>query len=562
LLLVGLATAARGASLSHLTFEPNEFGWSDSVRFFQGAKGGVTVTNRMAADGEYSLELADEPGDADFPELLARFPEQRSGVLDIRFALLPTDGEVWNVALAGPELFTLRKDGMSVWLRASDGVLNQTTDGIPKRLAEVIPYRWMFFALRVDLTRGRYDLEIRREGEAAPIARADGLWNAVATPGVAVDRLSFISEPGDRSRARFYVDDVDIELARAAPPTALVAQARTQVRSTPSPRPSVPAFARADSAGVSGPAGAAIAAARPSTDRGCAPAFSPADVGLTAAEIARLRAAGVFGTLESRLLDVAGAELPPGLLVGDPAGRAFAGWVHGCAALARGNPEVAARRFSAALALRPDAWLAQLGLALAEARLGHTDAADAVLLTAGAGERFRDARYAATVSEVARLARDLPAAGSVLTPAASFLARTPPAGLADFLRIGLDRRPLEGLKLRDASAFGRLVDEVLLSEQIYCVLHDGDAAGALRFADGMRIRLRAAGVAEARWSERAGDAALALGDGAGAEERLRAALASGGDRATLWSKLALAAELRRDTPSAAAARRSALATPR
>ncbi|HZI63355.1 MAG TPA: hypothetical protein VFE44_01175, partial [Thermoanaerobaculia bacterium] len=284
--------------------------------------------------------------------------------------------------------------------------------------------------------------------------------------------------------------------------------------------------------------------------------------GMSPAEMAAIRRAGVFQTLEHRLLGLPGGELPAELVAGDAALRSFAAWVDGCIALGRGDLASARRGFTAALEGRPSAWLAQLSLVLVEARAGEWERVNALLLAAGAGERFRDARYSVTLAEAARLARDFRAAHAALPTPAAFLAREPSPGLADLLRIEPGRLALEGLRLRDPAGFRRLMDEVLTAEQLYFVLRDQDLAAALRFAGGMESRLARAGLPAARWIERSGDVQLALGNARRAEARYRAALAAGADPAALWSKVAAAAERRGDPAAAADARARALTASR
>ncbi len=554
LALLAFAAASADASLVRLTFDPGEFSWSDSLTVFQGAKGGVRVTNLVAASAPHSLELQDVPADGDFPELLAGFRELRSGVLIVSFALLPTArSEEWNVALAGRGHFGLRPDGFAVWLQARDGVLRHVSDAIPKRLADLEPQRWHYFEIRLDVGRGRYALEVRREGEREPLVRVAEAWNATATPGSAVDRLSFVGDPGaDRSAVRFFLDDVEVRLE---------GERAVTTRPGPAPPPGSPA---AGGAAAPAPAPAphggssGTLTAAPSAPPVCPPAYAPEDLGLSHQELASIRRAGVFQVLEHRLLGMPGGDLPAGLAA-DPALRSFADWVDGCLALARGDLAAARRGFTAALETRPSSWLAQLALALVEARAGNWDAVNALLVEAGAGERFRDARYAVVLAEAARLARDFGAAHGALPSAEAFLAREPSPGLADFLRLEPGRLALEGLRLRHPAEFRRLLDEVWTAEQLYFVLRDEDLAAALRFATGMEARLSGAGLPAVRWIERSGDVQLARGNARRAEARYRAALEAGADPAVLWGKIAAAAERRGDAAAATAARANALA---
>jgi hypothetical protein len=99
-----------------------------------------------------AVEIRDAAGDGDFPELQGYFEKRASGLLFVHFALLVTDpAEPFNVALAGPGHFGLRRDGIAFWLQGRDGVLRHVSDSIPKPLLELAPFTWYQIDLLVDL---------------------------------------------------------------------------------------------------------------------------------------------------------------------------------------------------------------------------------------------------------------------------------------------------------------------------------------------------------------------------------------------------------------------------
>ena len=60
----------------------------DTFAVYQNAKGHVRLSSRMRYSGYRSIELRDEAGDGDFPELQGYFPERSRGELFFHFAML------------------------------------------------------------------------------------------------------------------------------------------------------------------------------------------------------------------------------------------------------------------------------------------------------------------------------------------------------------------------------------------------------------------------------------------------------------------------------------------
>jgi len=184
----------------------------DTFAVFEKARGRVDVSETFRWSGERSVEIRDVAGDGDFPELQGYFPVQRAGVLWAHFALLLTDAEEpFNVALAGPGGFRLAADGIAFWLTNRDGHLVHVSDSIPRKLVPIEPFTWYLVDVWYDVERGRYDLALRREGEAEAVVALAGQPNAASRPGSVVDKFSFIGDTGgDLSQVVYYVDDVVI----------------------------------------------------------------------------------------------------------------------------------------------------------------------------------------------------------------------------------------------------------------------------------------------------------------------------------------------------------------
>lgn len=182
----------------------------DTFRVWETTRGRVERSTLFRWSGDVAVEIRDAAGDGDFPELQGYFEARAAGRLFVHFAFLVTDpAEPFNVALAGPAYFTLRRDGIAFWLQGRDGVLRHVSDSIPKPLLELAPFTWYQVDLLCDLDAGRYDLALYEEGLEEPKVALTDQPNAAAQPGSKVDKFSFIGDTGeDVSRVVYYVDDI------------------------------------------------------------------------------------------------------------------------------------------------------------------------------------------------------------------------------------------------------------------------------------------------------------------------------------------------------------------
>ena len=203
----------------------------DTFAVFAKESGQVRRSYHFRVSGEESLEISDRAGDGAFPELQGYFDERRQGVVYCHFAFLTTTPqESFNIALAGPEFFALRKNGIAFWLEGRDGKLVHWSDSMPKKLFELQGFTWYFVDLRYNLQQGHYDLTIHQEGLTEPIVALEKQPNATATAGSSVDKFSFIGDRGeDTSKVVYYVDDIRIEAGGKVPRADFVAPGRRKL---------------------------------------------------------------------------------------------------------------------------------------------------------------------------------------------------------------------------------------------------------------------------------------------------------------------------------------------
>lgn len=228
------ATPARAQEAEQTFFTLAEYGFEgrlpeagpDTFRVFEQARGRVTAVDWLHFRGRRAVEIRDVALDGDFPEFQGYFAARHSGQVVLHFAFLTaTPGEEWNAALAGPRGFSLEEDGLALWLGGRDGWLVHVSDSIPRRIARLEPFTWYLLDVFYDVTRGRYDLAVRREGGGL-VATLGEQPNVTRRPGTTVDKFSFIGDRGeDLSNVVYYVDDVVIGADENLPKPALVAPA-------------------------------------------------------------------------------------------------------------------------------------------------------------------------------------------------------------------------------------------------------------------------------------------------------------------------------------------------
>lgn len=464
----------------------------DTFTVFRNAKGSVQLSTAFHVSGYRSLEIRDVAGDGNFPELQGLFPERREGRLFLHFALLTTNpSQELNVALAGPEWFMMREDGIAFWLTVRDGYLRHVSDSIPKRLLAIKPFTWYGIDVDYDVARGRYDLRIAEEGNPRPVISLKDQPNTSAHPGAAVKAFSFIGDLDDRSNVDYYVDDVVLGSDPNAKRPELVAPGRRKFF--------VDTFAEQ--------ASLFRKIRQPGSPVSCPPLLDLTEVGLSARDLLEARAAGRLNALE--------ALLAPGASGIDPAAspklQAVALWKAGCSELERGKASDALNAFEAASRQSPEAPLYDLSRLLALTALQRWPEVDDLLVSLHT-RWTDDPRYALASALVAAQREDLGTARAWLDPAAvEALRREPPLGRLAGGNWSED--VLTALRAGDPEGWKRWRALSLASEQhFHLAMLDGRTAEARDYALQMAQRLKSVKAPAGAWLERAGDAAFALRD--------------------------------------------------
>jgi len=449
----------------------------DTFSVFQFGQGSVTLSTLHRFSGYRSVELRDIPGDRCFPELQGYFPLRAKGKLYLHFALMTTDPtEELNIALAGPQWFKLRKDGIGFWLKTGNGYLTAISDSMPKKLFAMQAFTWYVVDAAYDIDAGTYDLTIRQDGLETPVSAQLGQPNAPMQTGSRVDKFSFIGDHDtDASKVVYYVDDVLVGVDEAIIHQPFVAPGRRKLfvdywNSAQQRR-----------------------AARP----GPLPVMSLGDLGIGAAETAALREDGA-GELLGQILSRKLASVPD-----DLADRSRAilhsviAWREGAARLKAGDAERALAQFEEASRLAPLSQLFKMDAVMALAHLGRWDDVDRRL------------------AEIAPQWRDDP----------RFPATLAILGLARGDLDGVERQLREG-----AESSGLMAEKYFLT-----LLWKGDSARAAGFAESMLARGSAA--EQSWWRERLGDAAFLAGDTQRARELYESSLAEHRRPSSVWLKL-------------------------
>jgi hypothetical protein len=347
---------APGSVLVALNFDDDlvETG-PDTLTVFQNARGTVQLSSAFRWSGLHSVELHDETGDHDFPELLGGFPVQRSGWLVVHFAfLVATPDQAFNIALAGPRRFTLRPDGLGVWLQGRNGYLLQVTDKTPQRLLQLRAFTWYFVDLDIDITGGLYNLTISEEGTPQPVVDLRAQTNAAGHPGSAYEVFSFIGDLDDVSHVTYYVDDIIVGTDRSVRLLPFVAPGRRHLFAE-----SMGDLHRLEDGRLT-----------------CLPFGEPTDLGLSPADVAKQRATGQLASL---LRAVSASYMPAPDAATTLLERAVVRWREGCAALESGEARRATELFQLAEHAAPGAPLFVMAEVLAAIAGDNAEAATAAL---------------------------------------------------------------------------------------------------------------------------------------------------------------------------------------
>lgn len=523
LLLASGATAAGtkpGSILASYSFEDEIATGPDTFRIFEHAKGTVSLTPAFHVSGYRAIEIKDVAGDRDMPEIQGYFPARDRGRLYAHFSFLTaTPEEEFNIALAGPAWFRIRKDGIAFWLKSMGGTLVHYSDSIPKRLFRLEAFVWYTADVAYDIAAGSYDLTIRQEGREDPIVSLLRQRNAPNQPGSAVDKFSFVGEPfGDSSNVTYYADDIVIGVDEKIVQQPFVAPGRRKLF--------VDRFTEYEK----------LLRQRPR----CLPAAGLADLGLTAPDVSALARDGLLEAL-GQLLSGGTPDLHSSQRTQGDRGRRFqaiAEWSQGCVALEAGNPQKALDLFTRAAERAPEGRIYELSSILALVGLKRIQEADERIGLIYAGWR-EDTRYAVVSAIVGTARGDLEKAEAWLRePAEKILLRGGSATLRSLRSGGINREVLLALRREFPDAWRGRLEEAMVSEQYYYVLLWNDRFDLARdYALRMVERLKILWIPIPEWLERAADAAFYARDLAEARQLYEQALKLTDRQASLHLKL-------------------------
>lgn len=492
----------------------------DTFAVFAKSRGTVRLNAANRLSGYRSVEIRDMAGDGDFPELQGYFEPRPKGQLFLHFALMTaTPYEELNIALAGPQWFRLRKDGIGFWLKTREGYLCQVSDSMPKKLFLVEPFVWYVVNAAYDIDRGNYDLVIHKEGQKEPVISLARQVNAPNQPGSAVDKFSFIGDTGeDKSNVTYYVDDVIVGIDESIIQLPFVAPGRRKLF--------IDYWNESQRAQRSQP--------RPLE------AIELSDFGIRQKEIDALRAAGLWELL---LRLIAGQPRQPDIpqdasIENSRLLQAVALWGDGTKALKGGKAALALQKFDEAEALVPSGRIYSMNAVLALAALQQWQEMDARLARIYTDWQS-DLRFSAVMAMIGLARRQLNEAEQWLRGPAEQVPDELGQDLLRRLRSGaINESLLQDLRRRFPENWDDYIRDFLVAEQYFLVLlWKNQIADAEQFAQRMADRYQTLGIPGSRWFERLGDAAFLLGNFAMALERYEKGLKGNEQSAGILVKL-------------------------
>lgn len=185
----------------------------DGFYIFENSRGFVEPTTDEKFSGYRSLELQEGAVDGEFVELQGVVSPLERGDVLFHFAFLVRNPEEeLNIAIAGPQHFTMRRDGIAFWLKSIKGNLHHHSDSIPKRLFKLNENRWYVADVVLHLEKGSYDLRIVDHSTQKAEVLLENQPNAINAAGSKISKLSFIGDLEDRSTVHYFVDDVELRI--------------------------------------------------------------------------------------------------------------------------------------------------------------------------------------------------------------------------------------------------------------------------------------------------------------------------------------------------------------
>ena len=431
----------------------------DTFAIFQHAKGSVHLSTQNRFSGYYSVEIRDVAGDKDFPELQGYFQLRTHGRLFAHFALMTTNpAEELNVALAGPQWFGLRKDGIGFWLKTIDGYLCHYSDSMPKKLFMITPFLWYIVNVAYDIDAGTYDLVIYQENQQNPIISLQNQLNAAKQPGSAVDKFSFIGDAGtDESNVIYYVDDVLIGVDESVTQPPFAAPGRRKLF--------IDYWNEFQRDRVSRPT--------------ALPLIDFSDLGISSKELQALRQTGFWELLEKAIASTHPVAIPQSTSVENQRLlHSVNEWIAGNEALHKGQAATAFERFETAARLAPSGKIYRMDAAISLAALGNLQQADDILSQIYADWRD-DIRF--------------PLAAAMLG-----IARQDLGTAEQWLRESVNHPSIQPMKERIAEQY------------FYVLLWQGKVSEAQEFAQAMANLKLGTDKQQSIWIERLGDTAFML----------------------------------------------------
>jgi tetratricopeptide (TPR) repeat protein len=496
--LVTAASAQSGVSnvLVSYSFDDAQLATGpDTFAVFAKSRGTVRLNGANRLSGYRSVEIRDVAGDGDFPELQGYFVPRSKGKLFLHFAFMTaTPYEEFNIALAGPQWFNLRKDGIGFWLKTREGHLCQVSDSMPKKLFLLEPFVWYAVNTVYDIDQGSYDLVIHKEGLDKPIVFLERQANGPNQRGSAVDKFSFIGDTGeDKSNVTYYVDDVLVGVDESIVHLPFVAPGRKKLF--------IDYWSEAQRKQHSQP--------------GPIEAIDLADFGIRQKEIEAFKAAGQWELLLRAIDRQSTVSEVPQETLGENQRllRAVVLWSEGVRALNAQKATDALKRFDEAAALMPSAKIYAMNAVLSLVALQEWGAVDE-RLSRIYGDWQDDVRFVPSMAAIGLARQRLDEAEQWLQNPAEQIPDQLGQDLLHRLRSGaMTPDLLQQLKARFPDNWDDYIKDVLVAEQYFLVLlWKNQAAAAERFAQRMADRYEALGIPSSRWYERMGDAAFFLGN--------------------------------------------------
>ena len=509
LLLLLLQLSAQAGPLVRYSFDDNQLDTGpDTFRIFKYSKGTVNLSSQFPFSGYYSVEIRDSDNDGGFSELQGFFPMQGSGVLHVHFAFMtPEVDEPFNIALAGPKWFNLKKDGIGFWLKNKDGYFYHRSGNAWQRLNKITAFEWYLVDLSYHVDQGSYDLQIREAHAEEPAVDIVNAENAVGAPHSKVYVFSFIGDLPDKGNAVIYVDDIDIRSDLSIQRGELIAPGRRKLF--------IDYWRDLEKTARRDPQ--------------CIPSTTLSDFGIDAYGVSRLRDQGLLPELQQLLHAPLNTitEQRIDALAFTPELVAVALWRLGCGALSEREAEQAVDYFRQAEKAAPNGKIYDISHTLALAMLGRFEDVDA-RLAAAYGLWYGDNRFAAAEAMIGLARDDFWASENVLRePADVFPEHLDAEPLIDLWTDNPSKKHITALQENYPDEWQRYLRHRLITEQYYFVLLWQEAySEALDFAQRTGARLAENGQTAGVWHEFQGNAAFLMGDYGLAQQHYENALSN------------------------------------